>query len=201
MMVQLDNSIIAKLRSGQSIVFPTSTQPGLACIPEASALDALFSLKSRNVNKPVSLGVAELNDAAGIVKIPEVAEEFLQSFPKGSITLLLDAFEEMDSRLGGDKVAIRVLSHPVARALAELVGPITATSANLAGEEVAGDVKSAAESLGLAMDSVIQGDCVGGLPSTLVRLEEADESNLGLLVTVIREGVVSIQDVMAWGPN
>lgn len=201
MMVQLDNSIIAKLRSGQSIVFPTSTQPGLACIPEASALDALFSLKSRDVNKPVSLGVAELNDAAGIVKIPEVAEEFLQSFPKGSITLLLDAFEEMDSRLGGDKVAIRVLSHPVARALAELVGPITATSANLAGEEVAGDVKSAAESLGLGMDSVIQGDCVGGLPSTLVRLEEDDESNLGLLVTVMREGVVSIQDVMAWGPN
>ena len=103
-MVQLDNSIIAKLRSGQSIVFPTSTQPGLACIPEASALDVLFSLKSRDVNKPVSLGVVELNDVAGIVKIPEVAEEFLHSFPKGSITLLLDAVEEMDSRLGGLKL-------------------------------------------------------------------------------------------------
>ena len=151
-MVQLDNSIIAKLRSGQSIVFPTSTQPGLACIPEESALDALFSLKSRDVNKPVSLGVAELNDAAKIAKIPEVAEEFLDTFPKGSITLLLDAVEEVDSRLGGDKVAIRVLSHPVARALAELVGPITATSANLAGEEVAGDMISAAESLGLGID-------------------------------------------------
>ena len=200
-MHELDEAVIDRLRSGHSIVFPTSTQPGLASIPEPAALDNLFSLKNRDSDKPVSLGVAELNDAAGIVKIPSLAEDFLKSFPKGSITLLMDAIEEMDPRLGGDKVAIRVLSHPVARRLAELVGPITATSANLAGEEVEGDVVSAAKSLGLGIESILSGECAGGLPSTLVRLIEPGDSALDTSVTVMREGVVSIQDVVAWSPN
>jgi L-threonylcarbamoyladenylate synthase len=182
------------LESNEVIVFPTSTQPGLACLPTKEGLDNLFKIKSRDYSKPVSLGVASLNDVRQLVKVPEHAQEFLDSFTSGSITLLMDAINEQDHRLGGNKVAIRVLSHPLAKKLAECVGPITATSANLAGIPVSSDLFSAAKSLGLPMNAVLVGECKGGAPSTLVQLGLSSTSS----ATVMREGVVPTKDVMAW---
>ena len=192
--MEITTHLISRLESNEVIVFPTSTQPGLACLPTKEGLDNLFKIKSRDYSKPVSLGVASLNDVRQLVKVPEHAQEFLDSFTSGSITLLMDAINEQDHRLGGNKVAIRVLSHPLAKKLAECVGPITATSANLAGIPVISDLFSAAKSLGLPMNAVLVGECKGGAPSTLVQLGLSSTSS----ATVMREGVVPTKDVMAW---
>ena len=201
LVTEISPHLIEKLHLGEVIVFPTSTQPGLACLPNAESLNTLFSTKSRDADKPVSIGVSSLEDVVGFVHIPEYAADFIDSFPAGSLTLLLDAVEEVDARIGGNRIAVRVFSHPVAKALAKVVGPITATSANLAGQEVEGDVFSAAKSLGLGPDSVLQGECEGGKPSTLVRFETENIASEVPSVIVMREGVVSIQDVVAWQPK
>ena len=133
--------------------------------------------------------------------VPEYADDFVDSFPAGSVTLLLDALEEADVRIGGDKIAVRVFSHPVAKALAKAVGPITATSANLAGQCVEADVFGAAQALGLGVDSILEGECGGGVPSTLVRFEDGSGASEVPSAIVMREGVVSIQDVVAWQPK
>ncbi|MBT7938904.1 MAG: L-threonylcarbamoyladenylate synthase [Euryarchaeota archaeon] len=193
-MMEISAHLISRLESGEVVVFPTSTQPGLACLPTKEGLNNLFKTKMRDASKPVSLGVASLDDVRQLVKVPEHAQEFLDSFAPGSITLLMEAINEQDQRLGGNAVAIRILSHPLAKKLTECVGPITATSANLAGQAVSSDVFLAAKSVGLPMNAVLAGECKGGAPSTLVQLGLSSTS----LATVMREGVVPTKDVMAW---
>ena len=46
--------------SGKCIVYPTTTQPALGCLPEPAALDMLYKLKQRPAEMPVSIGVTSL---------------------------------------------------------------------------------------------------------------------------------------------
>lgn len=186
------------LRSNGVIAFPTSTLPGLAALPTQQGLDALFFLKLRRADQPVSLGVASLEQASEFVDVPPFAHELLNAFETGSLTLILDAREPLDNRLGGSRVAVRVFAHPAAKALAQAVGPVTATSANRSGELPKTDSVQAGRDLGLSEDAIVHGECPGGKGSTLVSVEKSTDSSHGYSVTIMREGVVPQSDVTAW---
>ena len=83
-----------------------------------------------------------MNQASELVEIPEIANEILDFFPAGSLTLILPAHETMDERLGGDAVAVRVLADARARELVSKTGPLTATSANPSGDEPVPDCET-----------------------------------------------------------
>ena len=187
------------LESGGLIVYPTSTLPGLGCLPIAIGLDNLYSTKNRPETMPVSLGVSSMSQAKSMVEIPDFLEDFLSSFIKGGITTILPAIETVDSRLGGDNVAIRVFSHPSAISLAEEYGPITATSANESGIEPECNTELAAQILDI--EHFVPGICPNGLGSTFVSLEKSDAEKRGWRLTVMREGVVPRADVMRWWTN
>ena len=194
----ISNEQIDYINNGGVVAYPTSTLPGLGCIPTKEGLDTLFALKSRSSDKPVSLGVASLEQVREFVDIDPVMIEFVEAFPRGGLSVLFPAKHTMDSRLGGDSIAIRVFEHPVARALAEAVGPVTATSANEAGEEPADTVAEAAKELNLPEIAVLNGNRVTGPGSTFVKI---DTKNDEPLVTIIREGVVPSRDVVTWWKN
>jgi len=162
-------------------------------------LDNLFSTKGRSDTMPVSLGVANLNQAVELVIIPNLLEEMLDRFVKGGITTILPAKQTLDKRLGGSQVAIRVFSHPSAISLANQFGPITATSANESGEEPECDTEIAAKGLGVA--KFVPGNCPNGPGSTFIRLEIDQNEKHGWRLTVMREGVVPATDVMRWWTN
>ncbi len=187
------------LESGGLIVYPTSTLPGLGCLPIAIGLDNLYSTKNRPETMPVSLGVSSMSQAKSMVEIPDFLEDFLSSFIKGGITTILPALETVDSRLGGDNVAIRVFSHPAAISLAEEYGPITATSANESGIDPECNTELAAQILDI--EHFVPGICPNGLGSTFVSLEKSDAEKRGWRLTVMREGVVPRADVMRWWTN
>ena len=84
----ISQNVIANLRSGLPIVYPTSTLPGLGGIPNKETLARVYDLKNRKDTMPVSLGVADLNQVKDLVIIPEIAR-ILDYFPKGSLTLIL----------------------------------------------------------------------------------------------------------------
>jgi L-threonylcarbamoyladenylate synthase len=194
----LSEAQISYIQSGGIIAYPTSTLPGLGCIPTSDGLDLLFELKSRTSDKPVSLGVASLDQVRDMVEIHPDIEVFLSEFPRGCFSVIYPCKETLDSRIGGNSVAIRVFDHPIARQLAETVGPITATSANEAGNEAALTVRDAAEKLGLEEIAILDGNRVTGPGSTFVKF---DFSNPDSLVTVMREGVVPTRDVVSWWKN
>lgn len=188
-----------KLDDGELIVYPTSTLPGLGCLPTEKGLDNLYAKKNRPETMPVSLGVANLRQVEHLVKFPAFLEDFLSAFPKGGITTILPAIEKVDNRLGGENIAIRVFSHPDAIELAELFGPITATSANESGIDPECDTEIAAKIL--EIDNFVPGICPNGLGSTFVKFDESGANNHGWMLNVMREGVVPQSDVMKWWTN
>jgi L-threonylcarbamoyladenylate synthase len=194
----ISSQLLQHVRNGGVVAYPTSTLPGLACLPDARALDALFNLKQRSSDKPVSLGVLSLEQATDLVHVPEKVRQLEAAFPKGGFTFILDAIEPLDHRLGGERVAVRCLAHPTARLLVETFGPITATSANESGEIPASTAEEAGTSLGLAAHAILSGACPGGVGSTILNVVEGDD---GVEVTVMREGVVPTHSVVQWWKN
>ncbi len=188
---------------GKCIVYPTSTQPALGCIPNSDSLDLLFSLKGRLSDQPVSLGVANIEQARELVQVPEVAMEILSGFPLGSLTLLLEANAPLDSRLGGNMVAVRVMSHPSAVALLEETGPLTATSANVSGQIPVDDCDEAAELLSRFGEEIefVYGVCEGGLPSTLISWDYSYGPSDMSEIEVIREGIVGKEEILEWSKS
>ena len=183
-------NILNYINEDNLIIYPTSTLPALGCKPNKSALDKLFLIKKRQSKLPVSLSVLDLEQVSDIVKYDETSVELLNSFPKGSLTLLLPAKKTLDQRLGGEWVGVRPVTDTRARQLISQCGPLTATSANISGEEPKKDCKLAAQDLKLKHDQYIPGVTNGGLPSTLVKVDKE--------VSVMREGVISRKEVVAW---
>ena len=191
---------VRRALAGDCIVYPTTTQPALGCLPEPACLDRLYRLKGRASDMPVSIGVASLAQAETLVEVPDEVRELLGGFPEGSLTVVLRAHKTLDSRVGGDNVAIRVVAHPRAKRLLEATGPLTATSANRSGEPPVTDCDEAARLLsddGGAIECV-SGACPGGSPSTLIVWYSVCDSTESRDIEVLREGVVSELEVRAW---
>ena len=185
-----------RIKNALPVVYPTSTLPALGVIPTKEGLDSIFELKKRDNLKIVSIAVSEFKQVENLVQIPSYLEDFLQVFPPGSITTILEANESVDSRLGGNWIAIRKMAHPIARALLNVVGPLTATSANLAGKEVMSHCDDAASALGLPTQASISELCTGGEPSTLIRCPVFLPLTDGEGPEIVREGVVSSEEVV-----
>lgn len=200
-LTNIPKEVIANLHSNGVVVYPTSTLPGLGCLPNSDALDNLYRIKNRPRSQPVSLGVASLKQAEQLVYVPQIAREILDAFPKGSITLILDAIETLDERLGGNRVAVRVLSDERGLALVKEIGPVTATSANHSGVEPMYSTTLAAKALELDEKSIIAGKCPGGVPSTILSIEKSKVNYTDYTVTIMREGVVPRNDVETWMRN
>ena len=182
------------------IVYPTSTQPALGCLPTRSALDGLYTIKNRPSHMPVSIGVADLEQASNLVELTNDIPDLLASFPEGSLTLVLPAKKTLDNRLGADKVAIRVVSHPVAKALLRAVGPLTATSANISGTPPKSNCLDAVDALQKAGHKVglVEGNTPGGSPSTLIAWYSVCDASDNTSIEVLREGIVPTEEVLQW---
>ena len=182
------------------VVYPTSTQPALGCLPTSEALDLLYSLKNREDSQPVSLAVANLEQAKMIAHVPDSVVSMLDHFPTGSITVILDSRSTLDERLGGERVALRVVSHDTAVRLVEEVGPITATSANISGSPPEDDPAMAARSLSTDGSHIpfVSGLCGGGVPSTLISWQSSTHSPDTTGTKVLREGLVKKSEVFDW---
>jgi L-threonylcarbamoyladenylate synthase len=81
-------------------------------------------------------------------------------------------------------IALRISSSPVARRIVEaLDAPLTATSANLAGEEDIIDGRQLAQLFGNRVDLIIDGGKVAGIGSTVVDLTVSP-------VRIVRQGMI-----------
>lgn len=181
---------LAALSAGEAIVYPTETFYALgvdALSPDA--LDRLFAIKGREPAKPVALIAADTAMAFAVAReVPAQARLLAEAFWPGPLTLVLPARDGIPAALiGADGgVGVRVSSHPIARALAAgLQRPLTATSANLAGEPPAVEPQAARRALGGKIKVFVEdGRLAGGAPSTVVAVNRSGMS-------VIRPGAVS----------
>jgi L-threonylcarbamoyladenylate synthase len=194
------DKIVEEVLKGNCVVYPTSTLPALGCILTTKSLDNLYKIKKRPNDMVVSIGVSNLQQASELVHLTNDLEDFLSAFPEGSLSIILPAKKPLDKRLGGEKIAIRILANPIAKKFIEKTGPLTATSANISGFEPLKDCEMAAETLSSSENEILflSGTCTGGTPSTLIAWHTVCKSPNGNEIEVLREGLVKEKEVLEW---
>ena len=133
-------SAAACMAEGGLAVYPTETFFGIGCRADrADAVLRIFEAKRRKADMPlpVILGSAEQLELVAAPR-PAIAADLadLAAFWPGPFTLLLPALPTLPEALTGGtgNIALRVSSHPDARALALACGcPIVSSSANISG--------------------------------------------------------------------
>jgi len=165
------------LATGALVAFPTETVYGLgADATSAAALAALFAAKGRPHHNPLIVHVADAEAVAAFAVLDARAEVMAATWWPGPLTLVLPRRPEgavvpMVSA-GLSTVAVRVPSHPVARALLAAAGrPIAAASANLSGAVSPTTPAHVAQGLGGRVALILAGGrCPIGLESTVLDL-------------------------------
>ena len=126
---------IRLIKEGGLVAFPTETVYGLggdAKNPEASK--KIYAAKGRPSDNPLIVHIHDFSELEEIVaEVPESARKLADAFWPGPLTMILPKNDviPLETTGGLDTVAIRMPSHPVARAfLTESKVMIAAPSAN-----------------------------------------------------------------------
>ena len=181
------------LASGGVIVFPTDTIYGLgANALDEEAISRIYKIKKRSISKPISVLVRDINMAKKVACIDSCAEEILGKIWPDSITVILRKKDSVPYSLtaGTENVAVRISGNPFIKILFERIDfPITATSANISGEEnllLADKIIDKFSRKDNSPDLFINsGDLDNSLPSTIVDLTDVNNPRL------VRMGMVS----------
>lgn len=183
------DAAVVRLRAGELVAFPTETVYGLgADARNPSALRKVYALKGRPVTHPLILHLHSADELASwVAEVPPAALRLAARFWPGPLTLVLRrAAGVADELTGGqDTVAVRVPSHPVARALlAAFGGGIAAPSANRYGRVSPTRAEHVREEFPQDLLVLEGGDCEVGLESTIVSL-------VGAQPQLLRPGMIS----------
>jgi L-threonylcarbamoyladenylate synthase len=182
------------IKRGGLVAFPTETVYGLG----ANALDAeavmrIFSVKGRPLASPLIVHVTSEEMARTLTADwPERAHQLAARFWPGALTLVLKKAEIVPDVVtaGLDSVGIRVPAHPVALELIKRAGvPIAAPSANRFTEVSPTTAAHVRESLGYALDMILDGGPAKvGIESTVASLRRDPP-------IVLRPGMISQQQL------
>ena len=159
----------AELRSGAVVAFPTETFYALGADPRSpKAMAEVFRLKGRPGSRRLPWIAASRTQVETVCALPERAAPLADRCWPGPVTLVLPLRADRT-----DTVAVRVSSHPLARALAAALGhPVISTSANPTGAPpltTAAAVREAFAGRGAGSLRVLDGGRTpGGEPSVIV---------------------------------
>jgi len=159
----------SELRSGAVVAFPTETFYALGADPRSpKAVAEVFRLKGRPGSRRLPWIAASRAQVETVCVLPERAAPLADRCWPGPVTLVLPLRADRT-----DTVAVRVSSHPLARALAAALGhPVISTSANPTGGPpltTAADVREAFAGRGAGTPRVLDGGRTpGGEPSVIV---------------------------------
>jgi L-threonylcarbamoyladenylate synthase len=179
---------VEALKRGEIVAYPTETFYGLGVDAlNLAALERLRALKGRG-EKATSALVVGADMLERLCEPPSAgARALMDRYWPGALTLALPARAGIPDALVLDGcVAVRESPHPLARALvAAFGGPVTTTSANLAGQPPATTPEEVEATLGGHVYVLRGGATPGGAPSTLARVR-------GNRIEVLRPGAVTI---------
>ncbi len=164
------------IKNGGIVAFPTETVYGLGGNAlDPLAADKIYQAKGRPSNNPLIVHISDINEAEKYVVTDERYYKIAEAFMPGPITVIMNSKHITANSVsaGLDTLAIRVPSHPIARAFIELCGcPIAAPSANTSGRPSPTSAAHVSHDLDGRIDMIIDGgECEVGLESTIIKLE------------------------------
>jgi L-threonylcarbamoyladenylate synthase len=182
---------VRRLGEGGVVAYPTETVYGLGCDPfNAAAVLRLLDLKRRNIDEGLILIASDFSRLEPLL-LPltaKIRDRVTGTWP-GPVTWTLPCLPETPIWLRGlhDSLAVRVTSHPIARALCKAWnGPLVSTSANRSGNHPATSGLRVRIAFDGALDYILHGTVAGsGKPS------EIRDAMTG---RVLRGGAVELPD-------
>jgi L-threonylcarbamoyladenylate synthase len=177
---RLDPDALARaaevLRAGGLVAYPTDTVYGIAADPRSDlAVERVFALKRRDPGAAVPLIASNTEQAMAAGEFGPRELRLAEAFWPGPLSIVVPAKPMVSPAVLGERasIAVRVPAHAVARALAAAFEfCITATSANPSGTAPAETGDRVIEILA-GVDLVLDaGRAPGGLPSTIVALDD-----------------------------
>ena len=186
--------------AGGVALFPADTVYGLATDPESAiGVERLYALKGRPAARPAAVMFFELERALeALGELGRRTHSALERMLPGPFTVVLANHERRYPLACGprpDRLGLRVpaLSGRL-EPLSAVRHPVLQSSANRSGRSDARRLEDVDPEIRDAVDLVLDGGELPGLPSTVVDLAGYEE---GGRFEVVREGAVSVAEVAA----
>lgn len=166
------------IKQGELVAFPTETVYGLGGDAlQAGSSCKIYAAKGRPSDNPLIVHISKWEDIYHICRdIPEQAKKLADAFWPGPLTMILKKTEAVPKETTGglDTVAVRMPSHPIAKAFIEAAGGyVAAPSANVSGRPSPTVAKYVLEDMDGKIPMILDGGTVGiGVESTIVDLTE-----------------------------
>lgn len=186
-------ALIAGVRSGYVVSFPTDTVPALAVLPERAEL--IFTAKQRSSDKPLILMGATSEDlwpfVAGSTDEWQIWQQVASLHWPGAITLVLPASKRVPKAMNPAEpstIGLRVPKSAIAQNILSQTGPLATTSANLSGQmplRTMAEITAQFPDVLTLIATELAADNSVGIPSTVAKWMDSDWE-------ILRQGAVNI---------
>ena len=174
------------------ISFPTETVMGLGVyFDDQEAYNYLNKIKRRPEDKPYTLMLGDPKDIEKYAYVSKRDKKVIEAFMPGSVTLLLKAKDNVPGYVTHNTgvIGVRVPDlKDICEFISSLNRPLLVPSANRSGEKPAMNDQEVKSIFKEEVGYVFKGQCLGGVPSTIVDLT-------GEEVKILREGPIKIEAI------
>ena len=180
------------LKEDKALIFPTETVFGIGIkATSESNYERLVEIKKRPPDKPFTLMCSDISQFENLVEINDATRKIIEHFMPGAITLILKTKKEVPHfiDLGTGFVGVRIPDDEfVLKMISKVGAPLLVPSANKSGETPALNSKVAYEYFKDDDVSIVEGECINGLASTIIKID-------GEEISLIRKGPISIEKI------
>lgn len=176
---------------GKVVCFPTDTVYGVGCILfDNEAVEKIYSLKNRDLDKPLATLVPNPNSVLDISKdVSEDSLELMNKYWPGALTIIFPLKENLNLRAccNLDTIGLRMPNSNIALAILNKLGPMATTSVNISGEAPLNDLSQIKSLFGDKIDYYIDDlqANISKLSSTVVKIVDGK-------IVILRQGDVII---------
>ena len=176
--LRLVRQVVACIREGGVIVYPTDSAYALGCaVGDKAAMQRIVRIRQVDNKHNFTLVCRDLSEIASYARVDNSSYRLLKAFTPAPYTFIFKATSEVPRLLQHPKrktIGIRVPDHPVVSSLlAELDGPLVSSSLIMPGEEEPlFDVNDIVNRLSKQVDLIVDAGFCGREATTVVDLEE-----------------------------
>lgn len=185
------NEICDVIQKGGIVAFPTETVYGVGIhFDDEEALDRLMEAKNRDYSKAITLMVADKKDISQYAYISPQAQNMIDQFMPGMITLIFKKKESVRDSMTNGKltIGIRIPDSEFVLSLLKKVGPMLVTSANLSQHSNTTSTQEVLNQLDGRIDLVVDGKTSDNIASTVVDVSQ-DE------IKILRAGKITKEQI------
>lgn len=168
--------IVEVLANGGLIAYPTDTYYGIGCdLLNKSSIEKIYKLKHRSPHQPFSFICSDLKNISEYAQVTNYAYKTMKRLLPGPYTFVLEGSRLVPKIMLTKRqtVGIRVPDNPISLAIVQEFGhPIISTSATDPDNNnaVLSTPHEIQDKLGHALDLIVDGGLVSGVPSSVISL-------------------------------